>query len=58
MIPPQLSCFAPVTDFRQFTSFLTLKTPKKAKIKASLKLIVSLLGIIISDVEIVLNSAH
>ena len=51
MIPPQLSCFAPVTDFRQFTSFLTLKTPKKAKIKASLKLIVSLLGMIISDVE-------
>ena len=51
MIPPQLSYFAPVTDFRQFTSFLNLKTPKNPKIKASLKLIICLLGVIISDVE-------
>ena len=33
-----------MTDFRQFTSFLTLRTPKKAKIKASLKFMISLFG--------------
>ena len=47
IIPPQQSFFAPVTDCKQLTSFLILKTPKKAKINASLKSIISLSGIII-----------
>src|SRR5690606_11907741 len=36
-IPPQLSLLAPVTELRQLFSFLILKTPRKAKINASLK---------------------
>ena len=35
--PEEWSFLAPVTDFKQLTSFLILRTPKKPKIKASLK---------------------
>ena len=35
--PEEWSFTAPVTDFKQLTSFLILNTPKKPKIKASLK---------------------
>ena len=35
--PEEWSFIAPVTDFKQLNSFLTLNTPKKPKIKASLK---------------------
>ena len=35
--PEEWSFTAPVTDFKQLTSFLILRTPKKPKIKASLK---------------------
>ena len=49
IFPEEVSLFAPVTEERQFISFLILKTPKNAKIIASLKLINSSDGILILD---------
>ena len=53
MTPPQLFLFAPVTLFKQLSSFLIFNTPSNPNIKHSLKLISLVLGIIILDFEYV-----